>query len=127
MYITVDEQDKRPLYQQVVDEIKSLIARGELKEGISLPPVRQVAADLGLNLNTIAHAYRKLQAEGLIRVRHGAGAVVRSRVAQEISEEQLQAQLHAALTQLVISGMSRNEVLALVADHLDILTRDPVR
>lgn len=127
MYITVDERDKRPLYQQVVDEIKSLIAQGELREGTSLPPVRQVAADLGLNLNTIAHAYRKLQAEGLIRVRHGAGAVVRSRVAQEPAEEQLQAQLHAALTQLVISGMSRSEVMALVAEHLDTLTRDPVR
>ena len=66
MYITIDERDKRPLYQQVVDEIKSLIAGGELPEGSSLPPVRQVAADLGVNLNTIAYAYRQLQKQGLV-------------------------------------------------------------
>ena len=76
MYIVVDENDRRPIYQQVVDEIKALIARGELREGMALPPVRQVAADLGVNLNTIATAYRELQREGLINVRHGAGAVV---------------------------------------------------
>ena len=67
MYITIDERDRRPLYQQVADEIKSLIAAGELSEGSSLPPVRQVAADLGVNLNTVAFAYRRLQQEGLIK------------------------------------------------------------
>ncbi|HUE81687.1 MAG TPA: GntR family transcriptional regulator [Pyrinomonadaceae bacterium] len=127
MYITIDERDRRPLYQQVADEIKALIARGELKEGNSLPPVRQVAADLGVNLNTIAHAYRRLQAEGLIRVRHGAGAVVTSRIMIEKSEERLQAQLRAALTQLILAGMSRNGVLALVTEQLNSLTKDPVR
>src|SRR5215831_7190094 len=76
VYITIDETDRRPFYRQVVDEIKGLIARGELSEGSSLPPVRQVASDLGVNLNTIAFAYRKLQQEGLIRIKHGSGAVV---------------------------------------------------
>lgn len=127
MYITIDERDRRPLYQQVTDEIKALIARGELKEGNSLPPVRQVAADLGVNLNTIAHAYRSLQAEGLIRVRHGAGAVVTSRILIEKSEERLQAQLRAALTQLILAGITRNGVLALVTEQLNSLTKDPVR
>ncbi len=47
MFVTVDERDARPLYQQLVDEIKTLIARGELAEGTLLPPVRQVASDLG--------------------------------------------------------------------------------
>lgn len=127
MYITIDERDRRPLYQQVTDEIKTLIARGELREGNSLPPVRQVAADLGVNLNTIAHAYRRLQAEGLIQVRHGAGAVVTSRIMREKSEERLQAQLRAALTQLILAGMSRNGVVALVTEQLNSLTKDPVR
>jgi len=66
MFVTVDERDARPLYQQLVDEIKTLIARGELEEGTLLPPVRQVASDLGVNLNTVAFAYRRLQKEGLI-------------------------------------------------------------
>ena len=76
MLITVDNEDRRPIYQQVADEIMGLIARGELREGQPLPPVRQLAGDLGVNLNTIATAYRELQAQGLISIRHGSGAVV---------------------------------------------------
>ena len=68
MFIKLTPEDQRPIYQQVVDEIKGLIARGLLAEGTTLPPVRQVAADLGVNLNTIAAAYRELQSDGLIRV-----------------------------------------------------------
>src|SRR5260221_7812460 len=79
MYITIDESDRRPVYRQVADEIKGLIARGELREGMALPPVRQVADDLGVNLNTIAAAYRELQKEGLLKVRHGSGALVSAR------------------------------------------------
>ena len=118
MYIVVDENDRRPIYQQVVDEIKSLIARGELIEGAALPPVRQVAADLGVNLNTIATAYRELQREGLISVRHGAGAVVASTTAQEKSDDELRKPLRAALTQFVLAGLPRAEIMAVVAEEL---------
>lgn len=124
MYITIDAQDSRPLYRQVVDEIKGLIARRELEEGSSLPPVRQVAADLGVNLNTVACAYRQLQREGLIRVRHGAGAVVTSRVVSEKAEEQLRIQLRTTLTQLSLAGMKRSEIKLMVNEELNKLLSD---
>jgi GntR family transcriptional regulator len=118
MYITVDETDKRPLYQQVVDEIKRLIASGELAEGSSLPPVRQVAVDLGVNQNTIAFAYRELQKQGLVNVRHGAGAVVSSRVMRDATEEQLRSHLATALTHLALSGLKLAEIRMLVDEEL---------
>ena len=118
MYIVIDENDRRPIYQQVVDEIKALIARGELLEGTPLPPVRQVAADLGVNLNTIATAYRELQSEGLINIRHGAGAVVSSSTAQEKTADELRKPLRAALTQLVLAGLPRTEIMTIVGDEL---------
>jgi len=126
MYITIDERGSRPLYQQIVDEIKSLIARGELQEGSSLPPVRQVSADLGVNLNTVAFAYRRLQKEGLIRVKHGSGAVVKARKLDGKTEEQLRLQLRTALTQLVLAGLKRPEIKGLVEDELNELGRRPV-
>lgn len=126
MYITIDETDRRPFYRQVVDEIKSLIARGELREGSSLPPVRQVATDLGVNLNTIAFAYRKLQQEGLIKIKHGSGAVVTSRVLGEKSNEHLRAQLCTALTHLVLAGLKRSEIKALVDGELHELMKSSV-
>src|ERR1700681_4737789 len=89
MYITIDESDRRPIYRQVADEIKGLIARGELHEGMALPPVRQVADDLGVNLNTIAAAYRELQKEGLLKVRHGSGALVSARRVSQQNDAEL--------------------------------------
>ena len=127
MYITIDATDRRAIYQQVVDEIKALIAQGELPEGTSLPPVRQVAADLAVNLNTVAFAYRCLQREGLISVKHGSGAVVVSKLLGQSSEEQIRAQLRAALTQLVLAGFSRGEITAFVSSELNALTRDRSR
>ncbi|MGI8897117.1 MAG: GntR family transcriptional regulator [Pyrinomonadaceae bacterium] len=120
MYITIDERDRRPIYRQVVDEIKGLIARRELEEGSSLPPVRQVAADLGVNLNTIAFAYRQLQKEGLIKVRHGSGAIVTSRVVSG-TDEQLRVQLRTALTQLALAGLKHSEINTMVNEELSSL------
>ena len=127
MYITIDERDGRPLYQQLVDEIKTLIARGELAQGISLPPVRQVASDLGVNLNTVAFAYRRLQKEGLIRVRHGSGAVVISQTLGTNQEDRLRSQLRTALTQLVLAGLKQPEIKALINEELDDLLKESRR
>lgn len=127
MYITIDETDSRPLYQQVVDEIKALIAAGELPEGSSLPPVRQVAADLGVNLNTVAFAYRQLQKAGLIKVKHGAGAVVIAQRMSQDARERLQAKLMPALTDLILSGLTRAEVIAIVNKALNSLISQKIR
>ena len=121
MFLTVDVDDKRPLYQQIVDGVKELIARGDLREGMTLPPVRQVAGDLGVNLNTIAVAYRALQEEGFLAVRHGAGAVVSSRRARSAKEEVLRQQLRTPLTQLVLAGLSDREIAAMVRQELELL------
>ena len=125
MFVTVDERDARPLYQQLVDEIKTLIARGELAEGTLLPPVRQVAADLGVNLNTVAFAYRRLQQEGLIRVRHGSGAVVTSKTLREKPDDRLRTQLRTALTQLILAGLKPPEIRTLINEELEELFKAP--
>lgn len=118
MYITIEADDRRPIYEQVADGVRALIARGELREGMTLPPVRQLAADLGVNLNTIATAYRELQQEGLINVRHGSGAVVASRRAMERREDELRTRLRTALTQLVLAGLPRTEIMSMVTEEL---------
>ncbi|HNB72144.1 MAG TPA: GntR family transcriptional regulator [Acidobacteriota bacterium] len=119
MFITIDEADRRPIYQQVVDELKALMARGELRDGSPLPPVRQLAAHLGVNLNTIATAYRELQTEGLISIRHGSGAVVTSRNSRPDNVlEAARRSLRTVLTQLVLTGLSEAEIFELVRTEL---------
>jgi GntR family transcriptional regulator len=118
MFLTLDAEDKRAIYQQVVDGVKSLIARGNLREGMPLPSVRQVAADLGVNLNTVAIAYRQLQDEGFVTVRHGAGAVVSSRRARQSEPEALLPPLRTALTEWILAGFSDREITAVVQREL---------
>jgi len=124
MYLTIDTADPRPIYQQVADGIKELIARGRLEEGAPLPPLRQLAADLGVNLNTIATAYRTLQDAGLIVIRHGSGAVVASRRTTERSEDELVRPLRAALTDLVLSGLSPGRIQHIVMRELKMTGKD---
>jgi GntR family transcriptional regulator len=88
MLLTIDTTDARPIYQQVADGIKELIAHGKLEEGAALPPVRQLAADLGVNLNTIATAYRELERDGLVVIKHGSGCVVAPRAATQSSHDE---------------------------------------
>ena len=123
MFLTIDTQDPRPIYQQIVDGVKEAIARGQLAEGTSLPSVRQLAADLGVNLNTIATAYRELQKDGLVAIKHGSGCVVTSRHAAERSRDELVRPLRTALTELVLAGVPSKKILSLVARELSAVAK----
>lgn len=76
MIITVDASSAIPLYQQIRDQIVAGIATGELEPGMSLPSVRALASDLGINLHTVNKAYAVLRDEGFVRMRGRAGAVI---------------------------------------------------
>ena len=123
MHLTIDPKDRRPIYGQVADGIRTLIASGALAEGQALPPVRQLAADLGVNLNTIAVAYRELQNDGLIAVKHGSGATVASRTSTKQTDDELRRPLRSALTQMVLSGLRDGEILSMVHDELRALLK----
>ena len=123
-FLTIDTAARKPIYEQLAEGLRVLIARGELREGVALPPVRQLAGDLGVNLNTVAMAYRLLQSEGLINVKHGSGAVVSSRTSTSSqSEEEMRKPLRNVLTQLVLSGLPKAEILRLVSEELRFLTK----
>ena len=76
MFVELRPDDPRPVYRQIADEVQRAVTVGILKAGESLPPTRQLAADLKLNPNTIQHAYRTLVQEGVIEMRRGLGAFV---------------------------------------------------
>ncbi|HKX28029.1 MAG TPA: GntR family transcriptional regulator [Blastocatellia bacterium] len=118
MFIRIDTNHKLPIYRQIADEIKMLIVKGELVPGAMLPSVRQLATDTGVNLNTVAIAYRELQEEGLISIRHGSGAVVTSRTSQSQSIQDLRRSLRVALTGLVLAGLSRKEIKKICGEEL---------
>jgi len=121
MLITIDADDPRPLYQQVADGIRELIASGGLVKGAPLPPVRQLATDLSVNMNTIATAYRTLQDDGLIAVRHGAGSVVASCTITNRTRAELLSPLRPALTQLVLADWPLGKILEAVKQQIHLI------
>lgn len=76
MLISVDSSDPRPIYVQIVDEVRRALVLGTLGPDAPLPSVRQLAVDLRVNPNTVAQAYRELEREGLAYVRRGQGTFV---------------------------------------------------
>src|SRR4029079_16628399 len=94
--ITVDPNAPEPPYEQVREQVRAQVETGALAPGTKLPPVRALAADLGLAANTVARAYRELESLGVIETRGRAGSVVTGdgvaqaarRAAQEYVEKQ---------------------------------------
>ncbi len=76
MQFRIDNASNRPVYQQIIGQIKRDIALGRLIKDEKLPTVRQLARQLAINPNTIAKAYRQLEQEGIIVTKPGAGAFV---------------------------------------------------
>ncbi len=76
MLIRIDAQSPEPIFEQVVYQVKGLVARGDLIEGDRLPSVRQLAKQIAVNPNTVVRAYETLERDGLIVRRQGAGCFV---------------------------------------------------
>lgn len=76
MLIHIDEGDPRPIYQQIVDEVRRALVTGTLGAEDPLPSVRQLAGELRVNPNTVQQAYRELEREGIVYVRRGQGTFV---------------------------------------------------
>ncbi len=102
----IDPGDPRPLYVQIVDEVRRAILRRSLRPEDPLPSVRELARDLRINPNTVQQAYRELEREGLVYVRRGQGTFVapdaspepvRSAVIREVAERCLREATRAGL------------------------------
>ena len=78
MRIHISTSDGVPIYQQIVNQVKYLVAAGRLAPGEELPPIRVLAEQLVVNPNTVARAYRELEAEGVVEKRRTAGTYVSS-------------------------------------------------
>lgn len=76
MLIRVDESSSQPIHEQLTGQLRQNIANGDLAAGDKLPPARELAESLGVNVHTLLRAYKTLRDEGLLEVRRGRGTLV---------------------------------------------------
>jgi GntR family transcriptional regulator len=76
MLIGIDHDSGVPIYLQIMDRIKHLVATGTLKAGDQLPTIRQLSVTLRVDPNTVVHAYRELDREGIISTQQGRGTFI---------------------------------------------------
>lgn len=106
--VHLDYRDARPIYAQIIDGIKEQISTGVLQSGEKLPSVRELAAELAINPNTIQRAYRSLEVDGWIATVPGKGCFVCSN--DDTRDRERQRWFHAfddATTALIALGVSR--------------------
>ncbi len=118
MNLHVDTASRLPIYQQLAQQIRAALARGELAPETGLPSVRQLSRELVINPNTVARAYTELEREGLLVSRPGRGIFVaqpRNDLTRAARDRRLTEQLDRWLTEAVHLGYAADEVLALVA------------
>jgi GntR family transcriptional regulator len=118
MNFHINTASRLPLYQQLAQQVREAIARGELQPDVGLPSVRQLSRDLVVNPNTVARAYTELEREGLLLSRPGRGIFVarpRSDLTRTARDRRLTELLDRWLTEAVHLGCSAAEVLDLVA------------
>jgi GntR family transcriptional regulator len=115
MMIEVDFRSHAPIYVQIVDRIKHLVATEVLKPGDQLPTVRQLAADLRVNFNTIARAYRMLDESGVISTQQGRGTYV----LEPLPPERAQRLRAAALEELARSFVREAERMGFEPDEVE--------
>ena len=102
-----------PIYLQLMEQVKHGIETGALRPGEQLPGMRPLAEELVINPNTVAKAYRELEHEGVIELRHGAGAfVARNAGAKKLTDKLRagQAIVAAAVDQLRAHGVTDEEI-----------------
>jgi GntR family transcriptional regulator len=122
MNLELDFRSGIPIYIQVVERIKDMIADGRIQPGDQLPTVRALAADLRVNFNTVARAYRILDESGVISTQQGRGTYILEEpppgTSADMRRAALQALTERCLADAARLGYTGKEFLASLRQHL---------
>jgi GntR family transcriptional regulator len=119
MVLTIDFESDEAIYIQLRNQIIIGIAADRIREGDSLPSVRQLADNIGINMHTVNKAYAVLKQEGFIRLDRRKGAVIALDVDKIRAVEELRQELAVILARSICKRVSRQEVHALVDEIYD--------
>jgi GntR family transcriptional regulator len=122
MFIQLDFKSGKPVYLQVVDQVKAAAASGAVQPGEPLPSIRPLAEQLRLNRNTVAKAYAELESQGIIETVAGRGCFLKengSPFKEEVRQQMLAAEIDAAVVQAHHLRVGRDEFLRVAKQRFD--------
>jgi GntR family transcriptional regulator len=126
--LRLDFHEREPIYLQIVEQVKSMVASGAMKPGSQLPTVREVAAELRINFNTAARAYRLLHEEGIISTQQGRGTYVLEGPppsgGKRLKRERLQTMVHSWMEEAKRLGFAPEDVEKVWQDTFERWSRD---
>jgi GntR family transcriptional regulator len=121
MWLSINEADSKPIYLQIISQVREQVRSGALKPGDELPSVRELADNLGINMHTVRSAYLKLRDQGIINLHLGRRATI-SRSIQPITSPAIEAELHHRLEELLtdalLMGLSEMDIHKMVDTEL---------
>lgn len=124
MQIHISPQDGVPIYLQIVNQVKYLVASGRLAPGEELPPIRVLAEQLLINPNTVARAYRELEGAGVVSKRRTAGTYVSDAGSPLARRERLKIltqRIDALLAEARQMGVDTDKVVALIRQRDEVM------
>jgi GntR family transcriptional regulator len=130
MVIQLNFKSGKPVYLQVVDQIKSAAASGVLQSGESLPSIRPLAEELRINRNTVAKAYAELENQGVIETIAGKGCFVtqnHSPFKKAVRDKMLADDVDAAIVQAHHLQVNEKDFLELVKERLEVFKNNLIR
>ena len=112
--IVISQADGRPMYLQIMEQIRQRVALGDWPPGSEIPSIRQLAVELRVSVITIKRAYLELEREGLIVTQHGKGSTVAANpdLRPRLYEEELQQHLSEAARLAALLGLSSDDIEA---------------
>jgi len=122
MFLSIDPADPLPIYDQIVRQVKFAVANGAVKPGELLPSVRELAKQLRLNHNTVARAYRELQAQNIVLPIRGTGLEVTPQALRGCRDSRLKLirqRLRSALKEAQRSQLDLSELRELIEEELN--------
>ena len=116
MIIDIDFNSQEALYLQLRNQIVLGIATAKFQEGDTLPSVRQLADDIGINMHTVNKAYTVLKQEGFVKVDRRKGAVIALDIDKLRTLEEMDEELRVILAKAICKGISRDEVHRMIEE-----------
>lgn len=120
MIIRIEPDSEIPIYLQLVNQMIEGIAKGILKPGETLPSVRSLASDLGVNMHTVNKSYHELEKKGIIQIIPKSGAIICKQTSINMEKmERINNMFKPAIAEAIVLGMTKEDIMKIAENIIE--------